>query len=132
MRIDPPDTESTFDTAADDSGDITIRDERGYLRNLKLLTPAELIAPGVCPAEPDEPIAKTVQRKRQRWARSRPASITPEQLMRRSIIRYASASDLSPPVPRPGSQDALQWPNRIGNRLHYRDGRVTDMEGQPC
>lgn len=52
MRIDPPDTESTFDTAADDSGDITIRDERGYLRNLKLLTPAELIAPGVCPAEP--------------------------------------------------------------------------------
>lgn len=31
----------------------------------------------------------------------------------------------------PGAEDALRYPSRTGNRLHYRDGRVTDMAGQP-
>lgn len=25
---------------------------------------------------------------------------------------------------RPGSQDALELPSKIGNKMHYRDGRV--------
>ena len=32
---------------------------------------------------------------------------------------------------RPGAQDALAHPSRIGDRLHYRDGRVTDLKGTP-
>lgn len=30
---------------------------------------------------------------------------------------------------RPGADDFLSLPSRMGNRLHYRDGRVTDMRG---
>lgn len=36
----------------------------------------------------------------------------------------ASAADLRPPVPRPGSEAFLQCPSRSGNQLRYRDGRV--------
>lgn len=32
---------------------------------------------------------------------------------------------------RPGAADALALPSRMNNRLHYRDGRVTDMQGNP-
>ena len=27
--------------------------------------------------------------------------------------------------------DFRQWPSRRGNRLHFRDGRITDLEGRP-
>lgn len=36
-------------------------------------------------------------------------------------------AELRPIVGRPGATDALALPSRIGNRLHYRDGRVTDL-----
>jgi hypothetical protein len=45
--------------------------------------------------------------------------------------RSASFADLAPPPRRPGADDALQQPSRIGNRLHYRDGRVTNLAGMP-
>lgn len=32
---------------------------------------------------------------------------------------------------RPGAGDALRLPSRRGDRLHYRDGRVTDLAGNP-
>ena len=35
------------------------------------------------------------------------------------------------PIYRTGAQDALAHPSRIGDRLHYRDGRVTDLRGNP-
>lgn len=41
----------------------------------------------------------------------------------------ASAADLAPPPMRPGTQAALDLPSRIDNCLHYRDGRVTTMDG---
>lgn len=41
----------------------------------------------------------------------------------------ASAADLAPPAMRPGSEACLALPSRIGNALHYRDGRVTSMDG---
>lgn len=31
---------------------------------------------------------------------------------------------------RPGSQDFLKFPSRVGNRLYYRDGRVETLEQQ--
>jgi len=43
----------------------------------------------------------------------------------------ASAADLAPQAPRPGSLHGLECPSRIGHRLHYRDGRVTDLHGNP-
>jgi hypothetical protein len=45
--------------------------------------------------------------------------------------RAASAADLAPPALRPGSEDFLARPSRIGQRLHHRDGRVTDLQGNP-
>ena len=30
---------------------------------------------------------------------------------------------------RPGSQVAFSLPSRVGNRLHFPDGRVTDLHG---
>lgn len=32
---------------------------------------------------------------------------------------------------RPGSDIANAWPSRTGNRLRYRDGRITDLQGNP-
>lgn len=50
-------------------------------------------------------------------------------LTTRQRNRAASAADLAPAAPRPGSHAALSTPSRIGNRLHYRDGRITTMDG---
>jgi hypothetical protein len=43
---------------------------------------------------------------------------------------YAGTGDKRPPVYRPGSDAAAKLPSRIGNRLHYRDGRVVDARGR--
>jgi hypothetical protein len=43
----------------------------------------------------------------------------------------ASAADLRPPEPRPGSDAFLACPSRVGDTLRYRDGRVTDLAGTP-
>lgn len=32
---------------------------------------------------------------------------------------------------RPGAMGAQRLPSRMGDRLHWRDGRVTDMQGHP-
>lgn len=40
-----------------------------------------------------------------------------------------SAADRSPCVQRAGADEALQCPSRRGNRLYWRDGRVTSMDG---
>lgn len=37
--------------------------------------------------------------------------------------------ELQPYQGRPGAMDAFALPSRMGNRLHYRDGRVERMEG---
>ena len=50
----------------------------------------------------------------------------------RSPVRLASSSaDLAPPPMRPGAEACLVLPSRIGDRLHHRDGRVTDLQGRP-
>ena len=36
----------------------------------------------------------------------------------------SGTGDLRPRALRPGSEQALAIPSRMGNRLHYRDGRV--------
>ncbi len=44
----------------------------------------------------------------------------------RMTERYDGA-ELRPIVGRPGATDALELPSRIGNRLHYRDGRTAQV-----
>ena len=45
--------------------------------------------------------------------------------------RAASHADLAPPALRPGAQDFLACPSRTGGRLYHRDGRVTNLQGEP-
>lgn len=44
--------------------------------------------------------------------------------------RPSSAADNRLPPMRPGSEQALSLPSRIGDYLHYRNGLITDMAGQ--
>lgn len=37
-------------------------------------------------------------------------------------------TDFMPPVYRQGAMDANELPSRMGNRLHYRDGRVETID----
>ena len=60
-----------------------------------------------------------------------PGAGDPELLIRSPARNKASAADLAPKPPRPGSEQGLGCPSRIGHRLHWRDGRVTDMHGRP-
>jgi hypothetical protein len=66
-------------------------------------------------------------------AAPKPANEIPDSLrllMMSSPVRgCASAADLAPRAPRPGSLQFLEAPSRFGNTLRYRDGRITDMAG---
>jgi hypothetical protein len=55
----------------------------------------------------------------------------PRLLIQSPARNRASAADLAPQPPRPGSLFGLDCPSRIGARLHYRDGTVTDLHGNP-
>lgn len=68
-----------------------------------ILTPAQVIAPGC----------------------GDPALLTTSPARRR-----ASHADLAAPCQRFASNDNLGCPSRIGDRLHYRNGEITDLDGQ--
>lgn len=42
-----------------------------------------------------------------------------------------NGAEVCMPALRTGADDALQVPSRINDRLYFRDGRVTDLHGQP-
>ena len=46
--------------------------------------------------------------------------------------RALSDADAHPCTSRAGSEQALGHPSRRGNRLYWRDGRVTDLHGSPA
>lgn len=50
--------------------------------------------------------------------------------VRRMAITAYQPQELAESV-RPGSMDAFAFPSRMGNTLRYRDGRVTDLDGNP-
>lgn len=57
-------------------------------------------------------------------------TLTSAEALTRGLPRpAASTADLAPPPMRPGAEACLELPSRIGNRLHYRDGRITAMDG---
>lgn len=39
--------------------------------------------------------------------------------------------DMRAPIDRPGSDRALTFPSRVGERLYWPDGRVTHLNGDP-
>lgn len=45
--------------------------------------------------------------------------------------RGYDGAELRPYIGRPDAMHAQALPSRFNNRLHYRDGRVTDLAGQP-
>lgn len=57
--------------------------------------------------------------------------------MRRTICndvpveRTFTAMYIDPAPLRPHAHDALRCPSRVGDRLHHRDGTVTDLADQP-
>lgn len=53
----------------------------------------------------------------------------PRLLCRSQRRAAASTADLANPPMRPGCDANLALPSRIGNRLHYRTGRITTMDG---
>lgn len=53
----------------------------------------------------------------------------PDLLTSSPTRHLASAADLRAAPVRPGGEQHLQPPSRIGDRLHYRDGRITTMDG---
>ena len=56
------------------------------------------------------------------------ASVDPHTLTK-SPAKPSSDADNRPPPVRAGAEDALGLPSRIGDKLHYRSGLVTDMAG---
>lgn len=81
--------------------------------------------------------------KRDNLPRLQPDLLLPEQvihphtrsgegLQRMTGSRHhpASAADLAPPPMRPGSERAHELPSRIGDQLHYRDGRIVHLNHQ--
>ncbi|MDO9235972.1 MAG: hypothetical protein Q7U28_08070 [Aquabacterium sp.] len=57
-----------------------------------------------------------------------PGCGSPDLLTQSKPRPAASPADLATPPLRPTSEDALEHPSRIGNKLHWRDGRVTDFQ----
>lgn len=53
-----------------------------------------------------------------------------ELLTSGAVRRSAGTADRMPPPPRAGADQARQYPSRIGNHLHWPDGRVTGMDGE--
>lgn len=56
------------------------------------------------------------------------ASVDPDTLTR-SPAKPSSDADNRPPPVRAGAEDSLALPSRIGDKLHYRSGLITDMAG---
>lgn len=53
----------------------------------------------------------------------------PHDLTRGQVHATSSAADNRPQPMRAGTNAALALPSRMGDRLHYRDGRITDLQG---
>lgn len=58
-------------------------------------------------------------------------STTQRRQLQRAPARKYSAPELESYAGRPGAMRAFDLPSRINNRLYFRDGRVTDLQGQP-
>lgn len=58
-----------------------------------------------------------------------PPGVDASALTRSPIRAASSPADLRTPPTRDGADAGLDLPSRMGNTLRYRDGRVTDLQG---
>lgn len=56
--------------------------------------------------------------------RGQPVELLPGMVCAGNRNGISGTDDRLPPVYRSGAMDAFKLPSRMGNRLHYRDGRV--------
>lgn len=63
--------------------------------------------------------------------RSRPTTATSRAICNANVRETYTGAEVCMPAMRSGADDALQVPSRINDRLYFRDGRVTDLQGQP-
>ena len=78
------------------------------------------------PPSPAEIAAETLRRARQLGAQ-RTLRQTQQRISTASARGTYSGAELRPFAGRPGAMDAFALPSRMGNRLHYRDGRVETL-----
>lgn len=71
---------------------------------------------------PDEIAAESARATKALNARNKAANYAP---LRRRAPNYSTAQHNPAQPLRPGAEEALAFPSRIGDRLHHRDGRVT-------
>jgi hypothetical protein len=79
----------------------------------------------------DGPVAAVVNNELDQRAALVPHFDHADLLTRSPPRNAASQADLAPQPVRPGAVVASYLPSRIGNRLRWRDGRVTDLDGKP-
>jgi len=68
--------------------------------------------------------------RRARQARAN-YEVVPTRISNSSAKGHYKGEEVCMPALREGADDALAVPSRVNDRLHYRDGRVTDLQGQP-
>jgi len=99
----------------------------------KLASPDVPKAPSAKPRKPRERPDPHAHLQLRRKEAARPAArsaYAPPRHQRYVAIALYRASEYQPST-RPGAMDAFALPSRMGDSLHYRDGRVTDMAGNP-
>ena len=78
------------------------------------------------PPSPAEIAAETLRRARQLGAQ-RTLRQTQQRISTASARGTYSGAEMRPFAGRPGAMDAFALPSRMGQRLHYRDGRVETL-----
>lgn len=71
--------------------------------------------------------AESYARMAKRMRRAAPRAATTPMICAATTRGSYAGSELSAPAVRPGADDSLKLPSRIGNALHYRDGRVVAL-----
>jgi len=66
-----------------------------------------------------------------RARQARASHEVPTRISNSSAKGHYKGEEVCMPALRTGADDALAVPSRINDRLYYRDGRVTDLQGQP-
>lgn len=66
-----------------------------------------------------------------RARQARASNEVPTRISNSSAKGRYNGDEVCMPALRSGADDALQVPSRVGDHLHFRDGRVTDLQGNP-
>lgn len=93
--------------------------------------PAHLLRPSVMKAPTHEVLIDELKARRHAdiIARLSQGRVPSPTINNASTTRNYAGAELKPYVGRPDTMQALILPSRVGTRLRYPDGRVTDLTG---